>query len=63
MGNRSRRLKIHQACTIVLPTKDQKSLHVRKAANPERNVQYLYARLNVSPNVIKPVHTWSEAPV
>jgi transposase len=56
-------LKTHQVCTIVLPTKDQKCLRVRKAANPERNVQDLYARLNVPPNVIKPVHTWSEAPM
>jgi hypothetical protein len=53
-------LKTHQVCIIVLPTKDQKCRRVRKAANPERN-EYLYAQLNVSPNVIKPVHTWSEA--
>jgi transposase len=53
-------LKTHQICTIILPTKDNKCLRIRKAANPEPNVQDLYARLNVSPNVIKPVHTWSE---
>ena len=56
-------LKTHQICTIVLPTKDNKCLRIRKAAHPEPNVQDLYARLNVSPNVIKPVHTWSEAPM
>lgn len=56
-------LMTHQICTIVLPTKDNKCLRIRKAAHPEPNVQDLYARLNVSPNVIKPVYIWSEAPM
>jgi transposase len=56
-------LKTHQVCTIVLPTKDGRCLRIRKAANPEPEVQDLYARLNVSADVIKPIHTWSEAPM
>ena len=54
-------LKTHHICTIVLPTKNGKCLRIRKAANPEPEVQDIYARLNVSANVTKPVHTWSEA--
>jgi transposase len=56
-------LETHQVCTIVLPTKDGRCLRIRKAANPEPEVQDLYARLNVSADVIKPIHTWSEAPM
>ena len=52
-------LKTHQVCTIVLPTSDGSHLRVRKAASPDQDVQDLYKRLAISPQVIKPRHTWS----
>jgi transposase len=52
-------LKTHQVCTIVLPTSDGSHLRVRKAATPDQDVQDLYKRLAISPQVIKPRHTWS----
>ncbi len=52
-------LKTHQVCTVVLPTNDGSSLHIRKAATPEPAVQELYRRLAVPAHVINPQHTWS----
>jgi hypothetical protein len=55
-------LKTHQVCTIVLPTADGSCLRVRKAATAEPDVQDLYRRLAVSPQIIKPQHSWTAAP-
>jgi transposase len=54
-------LKTHQVCTIVLPTRDGTCLRIRKAGNPEPEVQVLYARLKLTAKVLKPIHTWSNA--
>ena len=53
-------LKTHQVCTVVLPTNDGSCLRIRKAATPEADVQQLYQKLAVSPQVIAPQYTWSQ---
>jgi len=53
-------LKTHQVCTVVLPTNDGSALRIRKAATPEPDVADLYRSLGVSPQVIKPQHTWTQ---
>jgi transposase len=53
-------LKTHQICTIVLPTKGDRCLRIRKAAIPDADVKDLYRRLAVSPHIINPIHIWSE---
>ncbi|MGH7077694.1 MAG: hypothetical protein ACREFU_06300, partial [Acetobacteraceae bacterium] len=55
-------LKTHQVCTIVLPTADGTRLRIRKAATAEPDVQNLYRRLAISPQILKPQHTWITAP-
>jgi transposase len=52
-------LKTHQICTVVLPTNDGSSLRIRKAATPDPDVQQLYRHLDISPDTIKPEHTWT----
>jgi transposase len=52
-------LKTHQVCTIVLPTNDGSCLRIRKAATAEPDVQDIYRRLAISPQVIKPQHSWT----
>jgi transposase len=52
-------LKTHQICTVVLPTDDGSSLRIRKAATPDPDVQQLYRHLDISPDIIKPRHTWT----
>ena len=55
-------LKTHQVCSVVLPTKDESRLRIRKAATPEPDVQEIYRNLAISPNVITPKHTWIQPP-
>jgi transposase len=54
-------LKTHQICTVVLPTSDGSYLRIRKSATPESDVQQLYQNLNISPHIIKPQQTWTNA--
>jgi hypothetical protein len=55
-------LKTHQVCSVVLPTKDESRLRIRKAATPEPDVQQIYRNLAISPNVITPKQTWIQPP-
>lgn len=52
-------LKTHQICTIVLPTDDGACLRIRKAATPDPDVEQLYRQLNISPEIIRPKHSWA----
>jgi len=52
-------LKTHQICTVVLPTDDASCLRIRKAATPDLDVQQLYRHLDISPDIIRPKHTWT----
>ena len=54
-------LKTHQICTVVLPTDDGSCLRIRKAATPDSDVQQLYRHLDISPDIIKPRHTWAKS--
>ncbi|MGH7100006.1 MAG: hypothetical protein ACREE4_20470, partial [Stellaceae bacterium] len=54
-------LKSHQLCTVVLPTRDGSCLRIRKAATPEPDARDLYRTLAVSPHVIAPQQTWTQA--
>jgi hypothetical protein len=55
-------LKTHQVGSVVLPTKDNSCLRIRKAATPEPDVQQIYRNLAIFPNVITPKHTWTQPP-
>ena len=55
-------LKTHQVGSVVLPTKDNSCLRIRKAATPEPDVQQIYRNLAISPNLITPKHTWTQPP-
>ena len=50
------RLKTHQICTVVLPTKTGQTLRIRKAATPEKDVAELYRQLGIPDHVINPIH-------
>ena len=52
-------LKTHQVCTIVLPAHDGSCLRIRKTATAEPDVREIYRSLDVSPEVIKPQHSWT----
>jgi transposase len=52
-------LKTHQVCTIVLPAHDGSCLRIRKAATAESDVREIYRSLAISPEVIKPQHSWT----
>ena len=52
-------LKSHQICTVVLPTDDGSALHIRKAANPEPEVEDLYRVLGIAAQIIRPQHRWT----
>jgi transposase len=54
-------LKTHQICTVVLPTDDGSCLRIRKAATPDSDVQQFYRHLDISPDIIKPRHTWAKS--
>ena len=56
------KLKTHQVCTIVLPTKGGRTLRNRKASTPEKQVAELYALLGLSDRVIKPLSRWTDSP-
>jgi transposase len=54
-------LKTHQVCTIVLPASDGSCLRIRKAATPDPDVKDLYEKLGISPEIIKPHYSWTQA--
>ena len=51
-------LSTHQVATIVLPTADDRVLKIRKAGTPEPVHHKIYATLQISAEVMKPVKTW-----
>ena len=55
------RLKTHQICTVVLPTKTGQTLRIRKAATPEKDVAELYQLLGIPDQVITPIHRWTDS--
>jgi len=53
-------LSTHQLVTVVLPTSNGAVLKIRQATNPEPVHREIYAALDISPEVIKPLRTWHE---
>jgi transposase len=54
-------LKSHQICTVVLPTDDGSTLRIRQAATPEPEVENLYRALAIPSQIIRPLHSWTQA--
>lgn len=52
-------LSTHQVATVVLPTLDGRLLKIRKASTPDEVHRDLYQVLKISPEVMKPVKTWT----
>jgi transposase len=52
-------LSTHQVATVVLPTLDGRLLKIRKASTPDAVHRDLYQVLKISPEVMKPVKTWT----
>ena len=52
-------LASHVVQTIVLPTEGGKTLRIRKASTPEPNQRELYRLLDVPPEIMRPIKTWS----
>ena len=55
-------LSTHHVVTAVLPTDRGEILRIRKGATPDPEVRELYQLLKVSPNLMKPIKTWSAKP-
>jgi hypothetical protein len=49
----------HEVATIILPTDRGKFLRIRKGMTPEPEHVELYRLLNVPPDVMHPIKTWS----
>jgi transposase len=52
-------LSTHQVATVVLPTIDGRVLKLRKASTPDDVHREIYRLLQISPEVMKPVKTWT----
>jgi transposase len=53
-------LSTHQVITIVLPEDEHgRTLRIRKATTPEPEHRQIYATLRITPEVMKPIKTWS----
>jgi transposase len=55
-------LATHTIATIVLPTDRGAVLRIRRSITPGRDHQVLYEALGVSPDIIRPVKTWTPPP-
>lgn len=55
-------LSTHHVVTVVLPTDQGETLRIRKSASPDTKVADLYRLLQISPNLMKPIKTWSATP-
>jgi transposase len=52
-------LSTHQVATVVLPAIDGRILRIRKASTPDDVHREIYRVLQISPEVMKPVKTWT----
>ena len=52
-------LATHQVCTVVLPAANGDVLRIRRASTPEPEHKRLYDLLNIDPEIIRPVRTWT----
>lgn len=56
-------LSTHQVVTVVLPASNGGVLRIRKGSTPERSHREIYKTLGISSEVMKPVKTWTPAPI
>ncbi len=54
-------LSTHQVVTVVLPTRNGRTLKIRKGSTPEPTHCEIYSTLKVPKEVMKPVKTWHES--
>ena len=52
-------LRTHQVVTVVLPTVDGDVLRIRRSTTPEPQHLELYKLLDIDPEIMKPIKTWS----
>jgi transposase len=52
-------LSTHQVATVVLPAIDGRLLQIRKASTPDDVHRDIYRVLQISPEIMKPVKTWT----
>lgn len=52
-------LSTHQVATVVLPAIDGRILKIRKASTPDDVHRDIYRVLQISPEIMKPVKTWT----
>jgi len=52
-------LSTHQVATVILPTLDGRLLKIRKASTPDDVHRDIYRDLQISPEIMKPVKTWT----
>src|SRR5919106_756411 len=52
-------LSTHQVATVILPAIDGRILKIRKASTPDDVHRDLYRVLQISPEIMKPVKTWT----
>jgi transposase len=52
-------LSTHQVATVVLPAIDGRILKIRKASTPDQVHRDIYRVLQISPEIMKPVKTWT----
>ena len=54
-------LSTHHVVTVVLPSTHGQTLRIRRSSTPEAIHREIYRTLQISPEVIKPVRTWTRA--
>lgn len=54
-------LSTHQVVTVVLPTRNGRTLKIRKGSTPEPMHSEIYSTLKIPMEVMKPVKTWHES--
>ena len=54
-------LSTHQVVTVVLPATNGRTLRIRKASTPDDVHREIYRTLQIPPEVMKPVKTWTAA--
>jgi len=54
-------LSTHQVATVLLPTRDGRTLKIRKASTPEPIHRDIYRVLQIPAEVMRPVKTWTDS--
>lgn len=60
-GTLREELSTHQVATVVLPTKNGRTLRIRKGTTPEKEHKEIYKVLGITNDVMKPIRTWNDS--